>query len=164
MIERASSTLPAKVAAIIAAAVALVFGALTFLPAWQALELNGFDLMSVQTAPMRSSLPITIVAMDEQSIAAIGMQMPWPRALHAKLVEKLTNAGAMLIVFDMILAEPSMKGPADDAVLAKAIEKSGNVVIAADRVYEESAHGRRLIRVEPLAEFRRAGAASGFAA
>ena len=45
-----------------------------------------------------------------------------------------------------------------------AIEKSGNVVIAADRVYEESAHGRRLIRVEPLAEFRRAGAASGFAA
>jgi adenylate cyclase len=69
----------------------------------------------------------------------------------------------MLIVFDMILAEPSMAGPEDDAALARAIAKSGNVVIAADRIYEESAHGRRLTRVEPREEFRRAGASSAFA-
>ncbi len=163
MQERASATLPARIAALIGGVVALAFGALSFLPAWQTLELKGFDLLSVQTAPMKSSLPITIVAIDEQSIGAIGLQLPWPRALHAKLVDKLNQAGAMLIVFDMILAEPSMNGPSDDTALASAIAKN-NVAIASDRVYEESAHGRRMIRVEPLEEFRKAGAASGFAA
>ena len=164
MLERASSTLPARVAILIGAAVALVFGALSFVPSWQTLERKGFDELSVRTAPMKSTLPITIIAIDEQSLSEIGLQWPWPRAQHADLVDRLTRAGAMLVVFDMLLSEPSMKGPADDAVLAKSIAKNRNVVIAADRVYEESAHGGRFTRVEPREEFRKAGALSGFAA
>ena len=159
---RTSSTLSAKAAALIGGAVAVVFGALSFLPAWQTLERKGFDLLSVQTAPMHSNLPITIVAIDEQSIAALG-QYPWPRVTYAKLLEKLQQAGAMLVVFDVIVSEPSNAGPEDDAAFARAIAKSGNVVLAADRVYEESAHGRRFIRVEPREEFRRAGATTGLA-
>ena len=112
---------------------------------------------------MRSTLPITIIALDEASVAAMGMQLPWPRATHAKLVEKLNQAGAMLIVFDMIFDTPSNAGPKDDAAFAEAIRKAGNVMLAADRVYEETSHGRQLTRVEPLEEFRSAGAKSAFA-
>jgi adenylate cyclase len=159
---RTSATLPGKVAALIGGAVALVFGALSFVPAWRDLELKGFDLLAVRTAPMRSTLPITIVAIDEASFGAMGMQMPWPRSVYAKLLEKLNDAGAMLVVFDVIMDTPSNAGKQDDAAFAKAIGAS-NVVLAADRIYQESAHGRQLTRVEPLEEFRRAGATSAFA-
>ncbi|HUL94691.1 MAG TPA: CHASE2 domain-containing protein [Usitatibacter sp.] len=155
--------MPPRAAAITAATLMLLFGALTFLPAWKTLELKGFDWLSVRTAPMSSTRPITIVAVDEASMQAIGMQWPWPRGLHGKLVDKLTQAGALLVVFDMVFAEPSMLGAQDDAAFARSIARSGNVVLAADRVYEESTHGRRLIRVEPLEELRQAGAASAFA-
>ena len=50
MLERASSVLPPKAAAIAAGAIALVFGALSFLPAWQTLELKSFDLLSVESS------------------------------------------------------------------------------------------------------------------
>src|SRR5207237_3842915 len=118
-----SSTLPSRITALIAAAVALVFGALSFVPSWQDLELKGFDVLAVRTAPMRSTLPITIIALDEASVSAMGMQLPWPRATHAKLIEKLNQAGAMLIVFDMIFNTPSNAGPKDDAAFAEAIRK-----------------------------------------
>jgi adenylate cyclase len=163
MLDRVSSVLPTKLAAIAAGAVAIIFGALTFLPAWQSLELKGFDLLSEHTAPMRSKFPITIVAIDEQSLQAIGMQWPWPRGLHAQLLDKLNAAGAMVVAFDVLFAEPSSVGPQDDAAFARSIAKGGNVVLAANRVSEGSAHGSRLIRVEPLEELRRAGASSGFA-
>ena len=83
MLERAASTLPPRTAALIGAAVALVCGALTLLPSWQTLERKGFDTLSVHTAPMRSTLPITMVAIDEKSLSEVGLQWPWPRALHA---------------------------------------------------------------------------------
>jgi adenylate cyclase len=91
------------------------------------------------------------------------MQWPWPRGRHAQLLDKLNAAGAMVVAFDIVFAEASSSGPQDDSAFARSIAKGGNVVLAADRVYEESAHGRRLIRVEPLEELRRAGAASAFA-
>jgi len=163
MLEKASAALPAKVTVLIAAAVVVVFAALSYVPAWQDLELKGFDILTVRTAPMKSSLPITIVALDEASVGAMGMQMPWPRATHAKLIEKLNQAGAMLIVFDMIFDVPSNAGPKDDTAFADAIAKAGNVVLAADKVYEETSHGRQLTRVEPLEQLRRAGGTSAFA-
>jgi adenylate cyclase len=163
MLERVYSVIPTKLAAITPVAITALFGALMFLPAWQTVELQGFDFLSVETAPMKSSRPITVVAIDERSFGAIGLQWPWPRALHAKLVDKLNEAGAMVVVFDVIFAEPSRDGPKDDAAFARSIGRSRNVVLAADRVTRETSHGNALIRVEPLEELRNAGASSAFA-
>ncbi|HXN15968.1 MAG TPA: adenylate/guanylate cyclase domain-containing protein [Usitatibacter sp.] len=162
MIER-TSALPAKHSALVALAIAALFAALGFVPLWQQLELKGFDVLTVAGARGSSSLPITIVAIDEASFVQIGRQWPWPRSLHAKLVDQLTKAGALVIAFDVLLSEVSMVGPADDAALAQAISRSANVVIASDRVYQESAHARQWIRVDPLPEFKRAGATNGLA-
>src|SRR5258708_13476697 len=58
---------------------------------------------------------------------------------------------------------PEASKPADDAALAQAIARAGNVVFVADSVYQESAHTRQWLRVEPLPMFTQAGAANGFA-
>ncbi|HUL56874.1 MAG TPA: adenylate/guanylate cyclase domain-containing protein [Usitatibacter sp.] len=161
--ERLASTMPPRVAAIAAAAIILFFGALGFLPAWNSIELKGFDELSVSSAPGRSSKPITIVGLDDASVQAIGMQMPFPRGLNAQLIDKLNEAGAMVIAFDMLFDQPSREGDADDAAFARAIAKAGNVVVASDLIYQETPHGRLFMRVEPVKALRDAGAASGFA-
>jgi len=160
LVER-STELPAKVLAALAGCVALVLGALSFTNTWRIFELKGFDFLSVIEAPGRSSLPITIIGIDEASFNEIGLQWPWPRSIQAKLVDQLTKAGALVIAFDVLMPEASK--PEEDAALAAAIARAGNVVFAADMVYQESAHSRQWIRVEPLAAFSQAGAANGFA-
>src|SRR5215471_18487234 len=48
---------------------------------------------------------VSIVAVDEKSIAEIG-QWPWRRDVMARLVERLHGLGAGVIAFDVILSEP----------------------------------------------------------
>lgn len=128
---------------------------------WQLLEHKGFDLLSVYTAPMQSTLPITIVGIDEPSFAEIGLRWPWPRGLHAELVDQLSQAGAAVIAFDLILDVASTTD--QDKQLADAIKKAGNVVLASDLVFQETSYVRQWLRVDPLREFTEAGAAGGLA-
>jgi len=55
--------------------------------------------------------PSRIVDIDEESLRRFG-QWPWPRPVLAELTQKLTNAGAALIVFDVVFAEPDRTSPA----------------------------------------------------
>lgn len=126
---------------------------------WQSLELRLFDQWSRLSASRGSVLPITIVGVDEASFAQIGQRWPWPRDLHARLIDRLTEAGAAVIAFDMIFAENA--SPGEDAAMAAAIRRAGNVVLAADHVYQETAGLRQWLRVDPLPELQSAGARSG---
>ena len=161
MFDRASA-LPAKVLLAIALAVALVFVAAPLTVPWYVLELKGFDALTRATATNASQFPITIVAIDEASFANIRKQWPWPRALYARVIDQLAKSGALVVAFDVTLSEPSNQGPADDQALADAIRRSGNVVLASERQYEETAVSRQWLRVDPLPEFLAAGAANGY--
>ena len=76
--------------------------------------------------------PVRIVDIDEASLARIG-QWPWPRDILAQLVDKLSEAGAAAIAFDVLFAEPDRLSPrnlmerwqhrADVAQLSDAIGK-----------------------------------------
>ena len=55
-------------------------------------------------------LPVRIVAVDEESLKQFG-QWPWPRDLIARLIDRLTEAGAAVVAFDMIFAEPDRLSP-----------------------------------------------------
>ena len=161
MFERASA-LPPRVLAAFAAVIALVFGAVGFTAPWHVLELKGFDLLTRLTAPQRSTVPITIVGIDESSFQQVGRQWPWPRQVYAKAIDEIRRSGALVIGIDVLLHEPSNGGPADDHALARAITEAGNVVVASDRIYEETALSRRWLRVDPLPEFVEAGAQNGY--
>ncbi|MBZ0106989.1 MAG: adenylate/guanylate cyclase domain-containing protein [Sulfuricella denitrificans] len=128
---------------------------------WQLLEKKGFDLLSVHTAPMQSTLPITIIGIDEPSFAEIGLRWPWPRGLHAELVDRLSEAGAAVVAFDLIMDVAST--PDQDSQLADAIRRAGNVVLAADWVFQETTYARQWLRVDPLRDFTQAGAIGGLA-
>lgn len=69
-----------------------------------------------------------IVAIDERSIAELG-QWPWPRAVHARLIDRLREAGARAIALDLVLSEPDRNGAANDFALAEAMRRSARVVL-----------------------------------
>jgi adenylate cyclase len=77
-----------------------------------------------------------IVYLDEQSFLNLGQPQnaPWDRSLHARLIQRLTAAGAKAIVFDIVFSDPSAANPAADEMLAKAMKESGRVILAADRI------------------------------
>ena len=139
----------------------ILFSLLSAWDGWRRLELKGYDLLLLSSAPGGSSLPITIVGIDEPSFAQIGKQWPWPRRLHAELLEQLNRAGAIVVAFDILLAEES--NAEDDRLFAEAIGKAGNVVLAADMVFQENQYVRQSMRVDPLNAFKDAGAAAGLA-
>lgn len=53
---------------------------------------------------------VRVVAIDEASLAREG-QWPWPRARLADLVMRLKSAGARVIAFDVLFAEPDRLSP-----------------------------------------------------
>src|SRR5215510_14472131 len=52
----------------------------------------------------------------------------WPRSVHARLIDRLMEAGAKVITFDLHFIEP--KVPEDDRLFERAISRAGNVVLA----------------------------------
>ncbi|MEQ9546389.1 MAG: CHASE2 domain-containing protein [Marinobacter sp.] len=67
---------------------------------------------------------VVIVAIDEKSLNQLG-RWPWPRDNHARLIEKLGEAGAKTIVFDILFPEPS-RGDPD---LAATMKQHGRVIL-----------------------------------
>lgn len=148
-------------AAIAAAAFASIALVAATVPAWQGLERRVFDLLTVATAKGELTQPIKLVAINEEAMNAMKLRLPWPRTLYADLVERLAQGGAAVIALDILFAEPSR--PEEDAALAKAIARAGNVVLAANYVYDENAAVRMWKRVDAIAPFLEAGAISGLA-
>ncbi|MGF7162057.1 adenylate cyclase [Rhodoligotrophos appendicifer] len=54
--------------------------------------------------------PIRIIDIDEESLQRLG-QWPWGRDQVASIVERLSEAGAAAIVFDIVFAEPDRTSP-----------------------------------------------------
>ncbi|MBF0204056.1 MAG: CHASE2 domain-containing protein, partial [Desulfamplus sp.] len=74
---------------------------------------------------------IVIVAIDELSFQQIKLRWPWPRSLHADLVDHLSNAGAAAIAFDILFPEKS-NDESEDIIFSEALKKAGNVVLASN--------------------------------
>ncbi len=137
---------------------ALLIPFLFFSP-FRLIEARLYDLLSVIAPPGPAQLGAVVVAIDEPSIGEIGQRWPWSREIHAKLVESLRAAGAKVIAFDIVFADPSNEEA--DAALAKAL--GPDVVLAADDVTTMLNQGVQVTRVNPLDPFLDAGAVAGVA-
>ena len=71
---------------------------------------------------------IVIVGIDEESLAQIG-RFPWPRAVHATLIDKLASEHTKVIGFDVLFTEPDKRDPKADPVLAAAIANNGRIIL-----------------------------------
>jgi adenylate cyclase len=124
----------------------------TNLPFVFLLELKGLDLLFLLRGSRPPPPEIVIVAIDEPSFAGISKQWPWPRSIHADLVEKLTRAGARVIGFDILFTEPSH--PADDTAFQQAMQESRNVVLLSEQVVINDPLFRYTTRLDPIETFK----------
>ena len=95
---------------------------------------------------------VVLVAIDSPSIEKIGV-WPWPRQLHAELLDKLVSAEASDIVFDVDFSSPS--DPASDQALVDALQRAeGSVVLPAFmQSLGHSVNGKTIYVNRPLPQF-----------
>lgn len=75
------------------------------------------------STPVGVRSEVVIVAIDNESLAKIG-QWPWPRAVFAKIFDQLSLAKPKVVALDVILADRSRLGEADDETLTQAIRRA----------------------------------------
>jgi len=68
-------------------------------------ELGSLDVRFLIRGKIPTTDKVVIVALDEETIKKAGT-FPIPRGMFGKLVERLTDAGAAVIAFDALFAEP----------------------------------------------------------
>ena len=143
--------LPATIVVVVAFGITLLFSNLSF---FSFLELKGLDLLFTLRGPLPPPEPIIIVAIDEPSMGEMGRQWPWPRSLHARLIQQLNRAGAKVIGFDILFAEPAESD--EDEELARILQSSGNVVLVSALSVVNDPLFRHTIRIDPIPAFREA--------
>jgi adenylate cyclase len=74
------------------------------------LRVRTFDTFQRIDYRVKTARPVTIVDIDEKSLAKLG-QWPWPRTRIADMVANLTKLGAVAIGFDIMFAEPDRLNP-----------------------------------------------------
>jgi adenylate cyclase len=69
---------------------------------------------------------------------------PWPRRVHAMVLQKLLDAGAKVVGFDLLFTTPSKYGPEDDKAWREALGRAaGRVIIGANCATESPQGGSR---------------------
>src|SRR6202011_3200080 len=76
------------------------------------LRVRTFDTFQVLDPRVKTARPVTIVDIDERSLADPRLgQWPWPRTRIADIVTNLTKLGAVVIAFDIVFSEPDRLNP-----------------------------------------------------
>ena len=136
---------------LIPVAAALLAGALGLLPFFGDIELDTYDLRVQATArPAAPSERIVLVSIDNDSIRRMEPlvgRWPWPRLVHATLIDYLAAAGAKVIVYDVLFAERDIRkfmvadaewtGEESDAALVDSTRKAGTVIHLAEAASSE---------------------------
>jgi len=115
------------------------------------MELATYDLRLDATArPSQPADDVLLVSIDDDSIRRLEPvvgRWPWPRVVHATLLEYLTRAPARVIVYDVLFPEADRQrftygddewtGAESDQALVDATTTAGNVIYAAEAASAE---------------------------
>ncbi|HWP22859.1 MAG TPA: CHASE2 domain-containing protein, partial [Candidatus Binatia bacterium] len=91
----------------------------------------GLGLLFKLRGPRPAPGDAVVVSIDKDSADQLGISEnpeKWPRALHARLVDVLSKAGAAVVTFDVHFLEPRVEK--DDRLFAEALRRAGNVVLS----------------------------------
>jgi adenylate cyclase len=100
----------------------LYLSGLLDLPEARTLDLR-FDLRG----PRRPTFPIVLVTVDDDSMAEINQQWPWPRTYHAKVIEQIAKGNPLAIGVDILFPEKSQQK--EDLLLGQAVARAKRVVL-----------------------------------
>lgn len=95
----------------------------------QDLEFRVSDQWTKLRGPQSPPPHVVVVAIDEPSYRELNVSFdkPWPRSLHAKLLEKLKEFGARRVAFDVLFTGAS-SDPEADRALAEALASIPSIV------------------------------------
>jgi adenylate cyclase len=130
---------------------------------WIALHAGGalsvLELDSVDARfPYRPDRPpreVAFVAVDDVTFSDLDQRWPFRRSLHARVIDRLTRAGARTIAYDVQFTEPTRVK--EDNALIEAVDRAPRIVLATTEV-DAKGRSRVLGGEELLAEI---GARSG---
>src|SRR5690348_6661632 len=118
---------------------------------WHELLRNGLTDLRFAWDKRQATGEVVVIAIDAPSIEAIGI-WPWPRALHAALLQRLQRAGVQDVAFDVDFS--AVSDPASDGSFADALKAAGGGVILPAFKQPGSASSDRAIYVNrPLPQF-----------
>ena len=137
----------------IGAASAALAWAIGHTPFFRTVELKTYDYRVRMTAdPASARRDIVLVSIDDSSIRRLEPQVgrwPWPRVVHAQLLDYLARGPAKVIVYDVLFTErqqgtfqidgTTWTGAESDRALASSAARAGNVVFTADVTAGETA-------------------------
>jgi CHASE2 domain-containing sensor protein/signal transduction histidine kinase len=104
-----------------------------------------------------SSGEILLVAIDEESLGRVG-RWPWPRDMHARLIDALGQAKPRAIAYDVLFLEP---GPeTDDERLGAAIARAGPLFVPL-AIAAPGRNGAAFDALEPIPAVRTAASGIG---
>lgn len=89
---------------------------------------NAFYDLHMRSWTYRPGNAVAIVAIDPKSLSSLG-NWPWPRAVHAQLLDRLSEAGVRAVGMDVTMAEPDLRHPENDQALAAAMRRNAHVVM-----------------------------------
>jgi len=112
------------------------------------LRVRTFDTFQVIDPRKKTAKPVTIVDIDEKSLAKLG-QWPWPRTRIADLVTNLTRLGAVVIAFDIIFAEPDRLNPDSAADTFRNLDEETKAKLRAlpsnDQIFADAMRHSRVV-------------------
>jgi adenylate cyclase len=146
-------------------AAALLALALGYLPFVRTVELKSYDWRMRATAdPSKARTDIVLVDIDEQSIRILAPffgRWPWPRMVHAHLLNYLSRARPKVVLYDILFTEEDRQtftlgdeqwtGRRSDEELAAAARDLGRVVFVGDATTERIRGARPHAATESIA-------------
>src|SRR3954452_11218252 len=76
---------------------------------------------------------VAVVAIDDTTFSELGRRWPFPRSLHARVIDRLRRAGARQVAYDVQFTEPSAD-PRQDVALLDAVARARHVVLSTTEV------------------------------
>jgi adenylate cyclase len=112
------------------------------------LRVRTFDTFQRIDPRVKTARPVTIVDIDEKSLAKFG-QWPWPRTRIADMIINLTQLGAVVIAFDVVFAEPDRLNPDAAAETMRYLDEATRSKLRAlpsnDQIFADAARRSRVV-------------------
>lgn len=114
------------------------------------LELKTYDWRLARTArPETARDDISLIEIDEyslQNLEPVAGRWPWPRIVHASLIDYLSRASAKLIAYDVTfgaadsrlgfqMGGDTLSGAESDRAFAASVARAGNVLLLIDATF-----------------------------
>ena len=122
-----------------------------FTSSWgEQIEYFAHDLWYNLSGSRQPPEQLALVVMDEISYSNLGLSLnePWPRSLHARLLERLSEAGVKRVVFDVLFLG-SGSDPLADQDLSKSLSLKP-AVLGAESAFRDHAGAGGTYQLEEL--------------